>query len=367
MSELPVDQTRLARAAAALRERSEQGRRAAVGGADGQAGAYWSVRRGHLRRLKASVGEATLESAGTDVRRADATPGAHRVRHRGAACDPRLPTAEVATRTLLGCLELVSGIGPVTARRLRAEGVLGLEDLLGQDPHAREAAEVIGEWERRDLPATCARLTRRLGGHGHLLSALLCTAVAPEEIAFLDLETMGLWNNTVFLAGIGSLSGGAMHVEQFLAPGHADEPAVVAGAVARLAEARVVVTFNGRSADLPWLAGRAFYYGLGPFPAPAHVDLLHGTRRRYQRDEDRLGSVRLPEVSAELLEVERPAQDVPSWMVPEVYDYYSKAPAAREGLLLPILEHNRADLVALAGLLELLCAEAVAGAALQPR
>jgi uncharacterized protein YprB with RNaseH-like and TPR domain len=173
---------------------------------------------------------------------------------------------------------------------------------------------------------------------------------------------MGLWNNTVFLAGVGRIRDGRLHVLQYLAPGHADEPAVVRSALAQLADARVVVTFNGRSADLPWLAGRAFYYGLGPVPAPAHVDLLYGTRRRYQRDEERLERVRLPDVSGELLQLERPETDVPSWMVPEVYDHYTRAPGEREGLLLPILEHNRADLEALVHLLELLCREAAGGA-----
>jgi uncharacterized protein YprB with RNaseH-like and TPR domain len=248
----------------------------------------------------------------------------------------------------------------VAARRLRAAGCASVRDLLQIGAYRQDAAAIVGEWERGDLRATCARLTRRLGGRGHLLSALLCSSVALEDVAFLDLETMGLWNNTVFLAGVGRIEDGRLHVHQYLAPGHADEPAVVGSALAHLAEARVVVTFNGRSADLPWLAGRAFYYGLGPVPAPAHVDLLYGTRRRYQRDEERLDRVRLPDVSGELLRLQRPATDVPSWMVPEVYDHYTRAPADREGMLLPILEHNRADLEALVHLLELLCREAAA-------
>ena len=282
----------------------------------------------------------------------------HSFRYDSLACEPLLPHADQAGEAVLGCLELVAGVGPVTAARLREAGVTNVRDLLRHPSLCDDARRVVDEWERADLPAVCTRLTRRLGGRGHLISALVCSTVPIEDVAFLDLETMGLWNNTVFLAGVGRVAGGALHVRQYLAPGHADEPAVVKQALAELAAAKIVVTFNGRSADLPWLAGRAFYYGLGPVPPVAHVDLLHGTRRRYVRDEARLQSARLPEVSDELLQLARPCEDVPSWIVPEIYDHYTRAPEKREGMLVPLLAHNRADLRALVSLLELLCREA---------
>jgi uncharacterized protein YprB with RNaseH-like and TPR domain len=359
-----TDAARLGRAAASLRERgAEQRARQETDGVDDRqpaGGAFWRARRAHLRRLAAQVGEGTLECCGGDVERATGSPAVHRIGHRPSVRWPQLPAPASATATVMSCLELVAGVGPVTAGRLRAAGHRRVEDLTSIPSFRIDATAMVREWERGDLRSTCARMTQRLGGRGHLLSALACSFVDAEEIAFLDLETMGLWNNTVFLAGVGRIVAGHLQVRQYLAPGHADEPAVVSSALADLAGARIVVTFNGRSADLPWLARRAFYYGLGPVPALVHVDLLYGTRRRYQYDEGRLDRVRLPDVSDEILDLPRPETDVPSWMVPEIYGHYAKAPDEREGLLLPLLEHNRVDLETLVHLLELLCREATA-------
>jgi uncharacterized protein YprB with RNaseH-like and TPR domain len=355
--------SRLRRAAASLRDRGDRTRQREVeapsGARPGWASDYWGQRRAHLRRIAGEFSATVLGEDAEYASRAACSPGVHEFRYEALAGEPVLPTISAAEAAVLGCLELVAGVGPVTASRLRAAGVTTIAQLVAYPALRRDARLAIAEWERADLSSVCNRLTRRLGGLGHLLSALVCSTVAMEDVAFLDLETMGLWNNTVFLAGIGRIAGGAFHVHQYLAPDHADEPAVVARALAQLSEAKVVVTFNGRSADLPWLAGRAFYYGLGPVPPLAHVDLLYGTRRRYVRDEGRLACARLPEVSDELLQLSRPCGDVPSWIVPEIYDHYTRAPAKREGMLVPLLSHNRADLRALVSLLELLSREAV--------
>ena len=282
---------------------------------------------------------------------------AHVVTHRVGRAGPRLPDSGEARRVLLGHLEVVFGIGPATAARLRRDGVTSIARLPAVVRHQAAAAEVLAEWDEGDLDAISARLTRRLGGRGHLLSALTCSLVAPEEVVYFDLETMGLWNNVAFLAGIGRVVDDGFVVRQFLAPGFADEPAVISLALRELARAKVVVTFNGRTADLPWLANRAFYHGLGPVPALVHVDLLYGTRRRFLHDQPLLQDVRLPTVAEHLLGLPRPETDIPSGLIPRVYDHYARDPDRRQGLLVPVLDHNRADIEALALLLERLCRE----------
>jgi uncharacterized protein YprB with RNaseH-like and TPR domain len=271
---------------------------------------------------------------------------------------PALPEALEAREAVLSRLELVGGIGPVTAARLRAAGVRSVEQLRQTHPHGERADEVCQEWDTGDLLAICDRLRLRLAGRGHLLAALVAGCVEISEIAFFDVETLGLAGNTIFLCGLGRFRDGAFVVEQYLAPGYADEPAMLSRAVRELSDARVVITYNGRTADVPWMRTRCFFHGLSPFPELAHLDLVFGTRRRFVRDEQTLANARLPTVQHDLLGLTRPSYDVPSSFVPDLYQEYVRTGC--EGLLVPILDHNRSDLEALVRLLELLCAEALA-------
>ncbi|HLG68261.1 MAG TPA: ribonuclease H-like domain-containing protein [Acidimicrobiales bacterium] len=312
---------------------------------------------GDLEKRYASLALADLYDL-SGARRHGAT--AHVLVRRSGVAAPCLPAPDQARALLQSHLDLVFGIGPVGAGRLRQEGVTSVAELADHDRHGPAAADVMAEWDGHDLPSICARLSGRLGERGHLLSSLACAMVDPGEVVFFDLETMGLWNNTVFLAGVGRMVDGGVEVRQYLAPSFADETAVVALALEELRRARVVVTFNGRTADLPWLENRAFYYGLGPLPPIAHVDLMYGTRGRFVRDRGVLPDVRLATVARDLLGLARPEHDVPSWLVPQIYEHYARAPGRRQGLLAPLVDHNRADLDALVLLLEILCREAAA-------
>jgi len=120
----------------------------------------------------------------------------------------------------------------------------------------------------------------------------------------------------------------------------------------------VVVTYNGRTADMAWLRSRCFYHGLPDMPSIAHVDLLFGTRRRFVCDDEVLGDVRLATVQQGVLEMDRPDNDVPGAAVPELYQEYQRTGC--EGLLIPVLDHNRTDVEALGPLLQVLRREALA-------
>ena len=56
-------------------------------------------------------------------------------------------------------------------------------------------------------------------------------------------------------------------------------------------------------------------------------------------------------LETEVLGVER-QDDLPGWMVPEFYDIYRRT--GNPGPLIPVVEHNRQDLVSLARLFALL-------------
>lgn len=272
----------------------------------------------------------------------------------------KLPASGSVRSLLHARLDLVRGIGRARSAALRAAGTMSVPELTDPVVHPSYAAEAeafLAEMLSGDVLAVVERLRRRLGSVGHLLASLLAATVQPEEIGFLDVETLGLDNNMIFLVGVGRLRGDSFFTEQFLAPSPADEPAALCSAMAALEGVRVLVTYNGRAADVPWIRNRCFYHGLVPPPEIAHLDLVYGTRRRWRMDEELLPDARLPTVQEILLGGGRPSHDVPSYLVPDLYSAYTSSPED-EGLLVPVIDHNRSDIEALCVLLELLCTEA---------
>ncbi len=98
-----------------------------------------------------------------------------------------------------------------------------------------------------------------------------------------------------------------------------------------------------------YLLDRLNYYGLSCRFEPVHFDLLSHARRRFR---DVLPNTRLESVEREILRRER-SMDIPSLLVPEFYNTYLEK--RNIGPLIPILEHNKQDLLSLALLFAKLC------------
>jgi len=175
---------------------------------------------------------------------------------------------------------------------------------------------------------------------------------APDRLLFLDLETTGLSRGAghhAFLAGVAwfeRAAGGTLRMacEQFLLPGPADEPALLAAVAQRVEERPWLVTFNGRGFDWPLLEGRWRLAGLRPPQPRAHFDLLYPARRLFgagglrcdlrSLERRRLGFLR--------------RGDVDGAEIPARYLLYLQE--GDEGALLPVFRHNLWDLLSLAGL-----------------
>jgi len=170
----------------------------------------------------------------------------------------------------------------------------------------------------------------------------------PREWLFLDTETTGLAGGTgtyPFLVGIAWWDAGGLEVEQFFLREHSEEQSLLAALAERLAERRVLVTFNGKSFDWPLLETRYRMTRTIKPPAPrAHLDFLHPARTLWRL---RLGSVRLPELEKHVLGWNRGA-DVMSELIPQIYFDYLRG--ASPDPLVHIFHHNQMDLRGLAAL-----------------
>jgi hypothetical protein len=261
-----------------------------------------------------------------------------------------------ATAAILADLTLVHGIGEATERRLKGRGYRTIADLARHPLYRREAARLL------DLVAegnTCD-LMDRIGQRRRCSDPLLLEASrfhAPAEFVFLDIETLGLSSRPIILIGLARVRGGSIITRQYLLRSVGEEEAVLTAVLPTLEEeGAALVTFNGRAFDLPYIRDRLAWYGIPAGPAGPHFDVLHFARRRWGGS---FATCRLSTLETEVLGVNREA-DVPGWMVPEFYNAYRRT--GSPGPLLPVVEHNRQDLISLARLFALLREDSGGGA-----
>jgi len=179
------------------------------------------------------------------------------------------------------------------------------------------------------------------------------TLVRPAgELLLLDTETSGLAGGAgtfAFLLGLGRVEGATLVVRQYLATRFAGEAAMLARLREAVAGAGCIVTFNGKSFDVPLLTGRyALRREAHPFAGVPHCDLLHAARRNLRTDWP---DCRLRTAEERALGFER-VDDLPGAEVPAVWQQWL-ARGNADGLP-KVLEHNRADLVSLLAMVQVL-------------
>jgi tetratricopeptide (TPR) repeat protein len=201
-------------------------------------------------------------------------------------------------------------------------------------------------------PESLHELPELAGGDPGLTAAFAIAATGDGRDAvgrpgFLDVETTGLDRSAatlVIVVGLGYFRDGQLVTRQFFLDDPAAEPTMLGEAAELIGGFDGLITFNGKSFDVPLLAGRyAMHRRKDPVPA-VHLDLLHPARRIWRR---RLGQTSLGALEARLLGSVRES-DVPGYEIPA--RYYAYLRDGRRGAIEPVLEHNRRDLVALARL-----------------
>ncbi|HHZ20287.1 MAG TPA: hypothetical protein GX391_07260 [Firmicutes bacterium] len=238
---------------------------------------------------------------------------------------------------------LIYGIGAKTEELLRKSGYQTLADLTGHPRWGKAAKEVINLIEERKLD----RL-RRYGAKDEEILGFFCG----EQLVFVDLETTGFSQlQPLFLIGTMSFAGERLVIKQYLARDYAEEAAVLAGFLRDCEAKAVMVSFNGRSFDYPYLLARLAYHGFTHSFNPFQLDLLPPTRRAFR---DTLPDCRLRTVEEQLLGVAR-HETFSGVKIPELYHRFVTEKNPR--LLTEVIEHNARDLLSMAALVRLLAEE----------
>jgi uncharacterized protein YprB with RNaseH-like and TPR domain len=202
----------------------------------------------------------------------------------------------------------------------------------------------------RTLVGDLAGQVERASSDGSLL-----TGGAPPRAPFLffDLETTGLSGGAgtyAFLIGCGWFDeDGAFVMRQHLLADYAIERSMLARVASQFRGAGAIVSFNGKSFDAPVLETRYLFHRLEWEGARLpHVDVLHPARRFWRNTaagpSDPCSLLSLEE---EILGVRR-VGDVPGFEIPARYFHFVRSGDARP--LAAVAEHNRLDLLSLAGL-----------------
>jgi uncharacterized protein YprB with RNaseH-like and TPR domain len=237
-------------------------------------------------------------------------------------------------------LALIYGIGTATADRLRQADFTTLTTLEKHPRWGRAAAEL----RRIIASGDVARLARYGASQLQLLSFF-----QPETIGFVDIETTGLYAiHPLFLIGTLGFADGQGVIRQYLARNFDEERAVLYEAFQWIKKMELLVSFNGRCFDLPYLRNRMRFHRLAAEWDRFHLDLLHPARRRYR---GRLPDCRLLTLEREVLGAVR-ENDIPGAQVAE--NYHRFLDSNDRAYLDPILRHNINDLMAMAELLGVL-------------
>ena len=169
--------------------------------------------------------------------------------------------------------------------------------------------------------------------------------VGPGDVIMFDLETTGLSSTPVFLVGAMSWEGDRLVARQFLARNYAEEPAILSMFLEWAATKKLLVSFNGKSFDLPYVRVRAAANGI-PFELDMpHFDLLHVSRRAWR---DEVPNHKLQTLETHLCGRYR-TDDIPGSEIPKAYHDYVRTSNAVE--IVEVLRHNLLDLVTLADLM----------------
>ncbi|MCK9556502.1 MAG: ribonuclease H-like domain-containing protein [Candidatus Cloacimonetes bacterium] len=180
------------------------------------------------------------------------------------------------------------------------------------------------------------------------------TDYRPEDILVLDLETTGLGRSgtLAFMIGLGYFEAGEFWVEQIFLPDPDAEEHSFERLQELMRERSLLITFNGKSFDVPVLEARLLYHQIWlDLRGMEHLDLLHIARRLWKR--------KLPSCALETIEfyilghIRDKELDISGSDVPQTYFNFLTTGDAES--IRRVFVHNHHDILHSAALFALIC------------
>lgn len=237
-------------------------------------------------------------------------------------------------------LRLIYGIGEKTERQLAAEGYKTLDHLQQHPRWGRAAQEVL-----RLIAEEQVERLRRYGAKDDEVIGFF----RDDDLVLLDLETTGFYQaQPLFLIGVIAFSEARPVLTQYVARDYGEEAAALMGFIQEHGGKRLMISYNGRAFDYPYLMARLRYHGFSDGFKPFQLDLLPPTRQRFRSS---LPNCRLQTVETHLLGVGR-SESFSGGQIPELYHRF--VTERQPKILREVIEHNAQDLFSMATLTRLL-------------
>lgn len=172
-----------------------------------------------------------------------------------------------------------------------------------------------------------------------------------DRMLFIDTETTGLSTGPgtyVFLVGLGYFRQDQFFIKQYFLTDPGGENEYVELLIDDIEKFDVLVSFNGKSYDIPLLDTRFILNSIQfPIRDMDHIDLLPLSRRIWRH---KLPGCSLQQLETHVIQTGRqPSTDVPGYLIPQLYFDFLDTRDSRP--LLNIFYHNQIDIISMVLLL----------------
>ena len=247
---------------------------------------------------------------------------------------------------ILRNLKTVYYIGENIERQLNKRGVKSLYDLEINLKYNISAHRVLDLIENKKYRSLCRNKNI------YDLDVAFCFDL--EELLFLDIETLGLYDSPIIMVGLGYFKNNNFEIHILFARDLEEEIAMCEHLKTEiLPNYSCFITYNGKSFDIPYIANRFMYFFddnpmISGDEVPYerfnskfhHIDLYHNCRRKYKGNFEKYT---LTDMEEKLLNMKR-ENELPSGLVGLCYKKYLEAPLRYVGLVKEVIEHNYWDI-----------------------
>ncbi len=250
-----------------------------------------------------------------------------------------LPDFDFFKKNYINTLELIYGIREKKSKKLCKQGIDSLLKA-GEINCFKDEVEKILSALNSDFENLKNTLKTRFSC-SHKLFFLLLSYFKKQDLLFIDIETKNLFSESIIITiGLGYFENEKFIVRQFTILKDAAEYEILNEASKYFENKKAVITFNGKTFDIPFLENRLSYYSIEhqDIGCLFNFDLFHFSKNAFKNE---LNSFSLKDIEKYILKKQR-KNDIPSDEVDFYYSSYLKTGDIR--YLNTIIYHNLEDI-----------------------